>query len=189
LNRFKSEGLTDMRCRSAQHHFEAYVDAALTPRQHRAVEAHLAKCSRCQHAWQQRQQLQQAMQAGPTPALPAGFAQHVMTAVHERGDGQREGQSWRYVPFPGTQTGWAWPTRLAAAAGLAIGLFLGAAMGVNTPASIYVSPRGQTPQQQAPQTTDPATAYKFDALSGAPEGSLVSTYLGAGTNPGSQEAS
>ena len=174
-----------MRCQKVQQRFEAYADTALPPRQHRAVEAHLAYCSRCQHAWQRRQQLQQAMQAAPMPALPPGFAQHVTAAVRERVDAPSEGQSWRQVPSLGAQTGWAWPTRFAAAAGLAIGLLLG----LNTPASFNVSPQAQTAQQQAPQAIDPATAYQLDALSGAPTGSLVSTYLGAGTNPESKEAS
>lgn len=178
-----------MRCRTAQQYLEAHADAALTARQHRAVSAHLAQCSRCQHAWQQRQQVQQLIKATSTPALPEGFAQRVTGAVRERAHTESENRLLRRFQWSFADDLWAWPTRLAAAAGLALGLLLGGVMGVTTPVSITGSSQVQRSQQAYPRAMDPATAYQLDALSGAPEGSLVSTYLEAGPNQQSQEAS
>jgi hypothetical protein len=126
-----------------------------------------------------------------TDRMPKGHynAQQIETEDQTlllRDDTLRPAQ-WR--PFPFIPEAWPWPTRLATATGLAIGLLLGTAMGLNTPAAIYTSPQAQTAPQQTPHAIDPAAAYQLDALSGAPEGSLVSTYLQAGQDHESQEAS
>jgi len=173
-----------MQCRTVHHHFEAYAGNLCSRRQRRAIESHLASCPGCQAAWTQRRQIQEALRSTPVPAVPADFASRVTSAAREQ---------WQITtgstPSLHAQLWSIWrqmsrPAKVGAGAGLALGILLGAVGGAGMPASPAAAYHGSLATRAEP---DPAAAYRFDALTSAPQGSLIAAYLGTNAENQLQE--
>jgi anti-sigma factor RsiW len=158
-----------MRCRKVRLTIDAYVSAGLGPRDRTAVEEHLEACDGCRQAATVARRLVALGQALPTPPVPEGFAERVMTLARRR--------IARPAPAAPSWSLAAWwrmasaPVRAAAAAVLVIGLASGVLMGWST-----WQAQAAPPTQTAVQP-DPLASYNVGYLTDAPEGSLAQTYL------------
>jgi len=159
-----------MDCKRFVKHLHAYVDGAVTPALHAAMETHVASCLACRREMESLTQLGAVLRAAPPPPpIPEGFARRVMA----RAAAQKAPVPPRLVAWLSSIAWWqemALPTRAAAAAVLWFGLALGAVMGwdVNRNGGNPLPPSGKP---------DALAAYNLDYLGDAPAGSLAQVVL------------
>ena len=151
-----------MNCRKVQQKLDAYLAGDLSPKGEEKLQAHLDSCPECREALVRAQRVESVLRETPAPPLPDGFADRVVARARQQKAAPEHGR----VPQP--VWGWlggslAW--RAAVAAGLVVGLGLGAFLGHDMCTS--------APGKGAAAREEVVDTFKLDYFAEGPEGSVA----------------
>ncbi len=150
-------------CDNVIQRLPAYLDNEVTPSEHDAISAHLARCARCRAEKEQLLNLWGELQKMPMPHAPKGLSDKVMRALGEEG-GETDEEPIRFSRLL--------PASAAVAAVIAItGLVVGGWMA------------GGLLNAEAERRGEESIAVTMDAFAPNPYGSFVGGYLAMLENP------
>ena len=162
-------------CLRYRNRLGAYLDGELSPRRHKAVAAHLARCKTCRVALKDLHRLASVMHGLEVSPVPAELADQVLARARTRAVRSH------WEPVTWTPLEW-WrmasaPLRAAACTAVLVAFFLGVGLG----RGVFVFGDNQTTMAEA------KSIEGFEWFSPAPPASLGSPYLLLASNDAGDE--
>lgn len=147
------------------------MDRELSGRKQAAVQRHLTRCGACRKMLNDLQDLKPLLSSLDVSPAPANLTSRILTGAYEE---KRRSQARPLRHSEDTSGDWAWVFRGATAAALLVGLTIGTCMGWN---SFSAGRPGQSRMTAAVDISSDNLMYAYDAMSGAPLGSIEAAAL------------